>query len=223
MPRSAVPRPAKDLKGFGKVALAPGEDTTAEFALDERSFAFYHADRRQWVVEAGDYTVFVGASSRDIRLNASVAVEGETLPADTSTAAVYRRLAEAETITKDEFATVYRGALPDNVPQQRGQYDYNSTFSDFKTMWIGKTVDRLLRLYCALMMRYPDGEAKRRQLYSELEVPIVREGFDKGTATKAQSDAKLHIFNKSLPGGLLRLLAAPKKKRARNAPNGTEV
>lgn len=223
LPRSAVPRPAKELKGFCKVALAPGEETTAEFALDERSFAFYHADRGQWVVEAGDYTVFVGASSRDIRLNASVAVEGETLPADTSTAAVYRRLAEAATITKDEFATVYRGALPDNVPQQRGQFDYNSTFSDFKTMWIGKTVDRLLRLYCALMMRYPDGEAKRRQLYSELEVPIIREGFDKGTATKAQSDAKLHIFNKSLPGGLLRLLAAPKKKRARNAPNGTEV
>jgi beta-glucosidase len=211
---SAVARPAKELKGFCKVALEPGEEKTAEFTPDERSFAFYHAGRKEWVVEAGAYTVLAAASSRDIRLTGTVFVDGEELPAE-ETPAVYRNLPGAEEISKQDFAAIYGGPLPENEPQQRGRYDYNSTFTDFKTMWIGKLADTLIRLYCAVAFRYPDGAYRKKQLYSELDVPIIREGFDKGTATKEASDAKLHIFNESLPGGLIRLLAAERKKKSR--------
>ena len=60
-------RPAKELKGFAKVGLNPGETKTVSIHLDERAFAYYHPIHRQWVAEDGDYELWVGASASDIR------------------------------------------------------------------------------------------------------------------------------------------------------------
>ena len=67
-------RPLKELKGFKKVELAPGEEKTVEFELNKRSFAFYDVDIKDWRVEAGDYKIKVGASSRDLRLAKKISV-----------------------------------------------------------------------------------------------------------------------------------------------------
>ena len=64
---ASVQRPEKELKGFEKVSLEPGETADVSFVLDERSLAFYDPDQRAWVAEAGEFVVLVGSSSRDIR------------------------------------------------------------------------------------------------------------------------------------------------------------
>jgi beta-glucosidase len=64
---SALARPFKELKGFAKVALEPGETRTISILLDFRSFAYYHPAYRQWITEDGDFDIFIGASSADIR------------------------------------------------------------------------------------------------------------------------------------------------------------
>jgi beta-glucosidase len=66
--QSAVQRPEKELKGFTKVLLAPGETKTVKMALNSRSFAYYSTEKHTWVVEPGDFEIQVGSSSRDIRL-----------------------------------------------------------------------------------------------------------------------------------------------------------
>jgi len=66
--KSSLPRPSKELKGFAKVPLKPGESIAVEFSLDERSLAFYDPYKHGWVVEPGEFEVQVGSSSRDIRL-----------------------------------------------------------------------------------------------------------------------------------------------------------
>jgi beta-glucosidase len=71
---SAVERPEKELKGFAKVSLAPGETKTVRMGLNARSFAYYSPQRRSWVVEAGDYGVLLGSSSRDIRQRSAFTV-----------------------------------------------------------------------------------------------------------------------------------------------------
>jgi beta-glucosidase len=68
--QSGVQRPEKELKGFAKVSVAPGETKTVRMGLNARSFAYYFPEKHSWVVDAGDYGVLVGSSSRDIRLNA---------------------------------------------------------------------------------------------------------------------------------------------------------
>ncbi len=68
-----VPRAMRELKGFEKVALAPGETKRVSFTLDQRSFAYFNAESNAWAVEEGTYGIEIGASSRAIKL------EGEML------------------------------------------------------------------------------------------------------------------------------------------------
>lgn len=67
---ASLARPVKELKGFQKVALQPGESRTVEFFLDSRAFAFFDPYRKGWIVEPGLFEIQVGSSSGDIRLKA---------------------------------------------------------------------------------------------------------------------------------------------------------
>jgi beta-glucosidase len=66
--KPAIDRPVRELKGFAKVTLQPGETKGVEFILKPRDFAWFDASGHQWKSNAGDYEIEVGASSRDIRL-----------------------------------------------------------------------------------------------------------------------------------------------------------
>lgn len=68
----SVERPVRELKGFEKVELEPGDSAMVTVELDESSFQYYHPDELEWVLESGDYEVQVGNSSRDIKLRANV-------------------------------------------------------------------------------------------------------------------------------------------------------
>jgi beta-glucosidase len=65
---STVRRPLKELKGFQKVLLQPGEEKLMEFTLEWNDFAFYSSVYHKWMVEEGAFEIMIGASSRDIRL-----------------------------------------------------------------------------------------------------------------------------------------------------------
>lgn len=62
-------RPRKELKGFEKVNLEPGETKTVTMTLDKRSFAWYNTELKDWFAGSGGYEIMIGASSRDIRLS----------------------------------------------------------------------------------------------------------------------------------------------------------
>jgi len=72
--KPSVARPDKELKGYAKVSLKPGETKKVSLALDGRSFAYYEPAKKGWVAEKGEYGILVGASSRDIKLNGSYKV-----------------------------------------------------------------------------------------------------------------------------------------------------
>ncbi len=71
---SSVPRPLKELKGFAKVSLSPGETKQVTVNLDRRAFSYYDVKKHDWVVEPGDFDVYVGRSSAQIELSGKVAV-----------------------------------------------------------------------------------------------------------------------------------------------------
>ena len=68
---ASLNRPIKELKGFTKVDLEPGETKTVTIQLDFRSFAFYHPEYKNWITEDGDFEILIGASAEDIRLKAT--------------------------------------------------------------------------------------------------------------------------------------------------------
>ncbi|RXZ73178.1 glycoside hydrolase family 3 C-terminal domain-containing protein [Agromyces albus] len=75
---SAVVRAPRELKGFAKVTLAAGESREVVVHVRREDLAYWDIRVDRWVVEGGDYTVAVGASSRDIRSSVTVAVEGDS-------------------------------------------------------------------------------------------------------------------------------------------------
>jgi beta-glucosidase len=65
----------KELKGFAKVQLEPGERKSVSFELGARAFAFYDVTRHDWVVEPGQFDLLVGASSRQILATVTLQVD----------------------------------------------------------------------------------------------------------------------------------------------------
>jgi beta-glucosidase len=70
--KSSLTRPFKELKGFAKVRLQPGETSTVLAHLDFRSFAYYDPSYKRWVAENGDFDILIGSSSVDIRCKKTV-------------------------------------------------------------------------------------------------------------------------------------------------------
>lgn len=66
-PQSDLVRPLKELKGFTKVEIQPGETKTVSIPLDFRAFAYYHPSYQQWITEDGDFNILIAASAADIR------------------------------------------------------------------------------------------------------------------------------------------------------------
>ena len=74
LPGSKVFRAERELKGFQKLRLAPGQEAQAVFTLPNEALAWYDPRGRGWSVEPGQYRVLIGASCRDIRLEGTLAV-----------------------------------------------------------------------------------------------------------------------------------------------------
>ena len=73
-PHSQVSRPAKELKGFSRVNLKPGETKTVTVTLDGRAFSYYDVDAKQWRADPDEYQILVGRSSQDIQLRGTVSL-----------------------------------------------------------------------------------------------------------------------------------------------------
>jgi beta-glucosidase len=85
---SNIVRPIRELKGFQKVYLNPGESKRITLELDEQSFAYYDIGSARWATEPGAYTIWVGASSRDLKLTGKVTLVSQRFwPCDDFSAA----------------------------------------------------------------------------------------------------------------------------------------
>mgnify|MGYP001152727353 FL=1 len=69
-------RPAKELKGFARVTIAPGEKQRITITLDDKAFRFWNVKANRWEIEGGEYELLVGASVEDIRLCEKISVHG---------------------------------------------------------------------------------------------------------------------------------------------------
>jgi beta-glucosidase len=73
--KSGLARPEKELKGFTKVELQPGETKSVSIQLDFRAFAYYHPEYKQWITEDGDFDLLIASSAADIRQTLTVMLE----------------------------------------------------------------------------------------------------------------------------------------------------
>ena len=127
-PRTGPYRPAKELKSFARVYLTPGESRTVDFPLDDRSFAIWSDG---WKVPAGTYTLLVGSSSEDIRLQQEIEVPGADLPAPARQAGSWYETLQGLP-TDDEFAALYGSPLQDDPPLEPGRFSMEDSIMEMK-------------------------------------------------------------------------------------------
>jgi len=137
---STVFRPVKELKGFTKVHLQPGEEKEVTITLERRAFAFYDVTQKEWVVEAGNFEILVGASSRDIRLTMIIRVDSTQRASpitNRESLAPYYALT-SKPIPQSAFTALCGRALPENTIPQKGNYTLNTPFGDMNDSWLAR-------------------------------------------------------------------------------------
>ena len=144
---SDIYRAPKEMKGFDKVFLQPGESKTVTMALDTRSFAYYNVPAADWAVEGGVYQLLVGAASRDIRLQADIEVTGDgkeaLLASQKQEAPIYFNLPQGTLEVPDaDFIAVFGHPLPPAHRLPGEEYTINSTLGEIKDTSIGKNLYR---------------------------------------------------------------------------------
>ena len=73
--KSSLPRPVKELKGFSKIQLAPGETQEVTFLIDKQALSFFNDSRHEWVAEPGKFEAQIAASATDIKSKVTFELE----------------------------------------------------------------------------------------------------------------------------------------------------
>ncbi|MBR2288225.1 MAG: glycoside hydrolase family 3 C-terminal domain-containing protein [Clostridia bacterium] len=109
---SALLRPVRELKGFARVTLAPGETKTVTIALDDKAFRYFNVGTNGWEIEGGTYQIEVGASVRDIRLCAEVEVQGTSAQIPETAKADFLKVESLSALSDEKYAALLGRPIP---------------------------------------------------------------------------------------------------------------
>ncbi len=141
-------RPVQELKGFVRITLAPKEKKRAEITLSDRSFALWSTKHGDWVVEAGEYEILVGASSRDIRLHGTVTRKGitEKLYDEPELAPYY--IADIKDVPDAAFEALLGRPIPQHNWDREAPFEFNDCVSqgEYLRGGLGKAIYNGVRL-----------------------------------------------------------------------------
>jgi beta-glucosidase len=211
-------RPHKELKGFAKISLEPGEESEVGFELDRRAFAYYNTDLRDWHIESGEFEILVGASSRDIRLSEIVNMESSqpsTGAADRDNLAVYYDLQKDTRVQQAEFETLLGRQVPSNEFTKGEAYTINTPISDMRESFVGRLLAGYMKRQVNALIKGGDEDSPTALL---LEA-IVREAplrtmlmTGDGAVSREMLDALLIMINGKFFKGLGALIKALRKR-----------
>lgn len=132
----SVFKPVKELKGFAKVFLQPGEEKEVKITLSPRAFAYYNTNQKSWVVEKGEYVISAAASSRDIRLSATVSLDGAE-PVTEKQINAYQHLSAPLFVDDKDFVLLYGQPLPAAYRQKGEAFTLHSTLGEISKTQTG--------------------------------------------------------------------------------------
>jgi beta-glucosidase len=214
---STVFRPDKELKGFAKVEVLPGEEAEVVIELNPRSFAYYNTDLEDWHVESGTFEILVGASSRDIRLQTTVEVSSTQKAApgiDRRKLATYYDFPKGTPVSQEAFESLYGRPLPANRDPERGQYTINTPVGDMHSSFIGRQLFAYMKKQISRMIEGQEGTPTAylmQAMVREMPMRSMLMSAD-GALTREMLDALLLIINGKLFKGLGALVKAARAR-----------
>ncbi len=132
-PESNIFRPVRELKGFIKVTLQPGETKRVTVAFDEHSFAHYNEVAKGWKVAPGEYTIEVGGSVRDIQLRSVIKSEGEEVQSKYDEATLWEYFsAQVRNVSDEAFSQLLGRPLPPSLWDRKFPLTYDDTIAQLQ-------------------------------------------------------------------------------------------
>ena len=196
-------RPKKELKGFAKVELEPGESKQVHIAFDDKTFRYFDIGTNKWEIEKGLYSIMIGTSVEDIVLKDKLEVEG-TISAPTCDKTLLPNYAvgNLRNIPDEEFAALLGHPIPDGklpfYKKNRMVIDYNTTFQElrYSKRWIGRLVGKAIPWFVRVLRKFGN-----RVLANTLVMGVVHQPmrgmsrFSQGGLRMSQLDGLIMIFN----------------------------
>ena len=135
-------RPERELRGFEKIHLLPGESKAVSFTIDDRSFAVWN---NGWRVPAGEYAIEIGSSSRDIRLSEKITVAGEDVKSNCQNSWYHTLLGKP---TREEWERLMGHSVPLSVEPKKGEFTMDNSCMEMKKhsfmMWVQYLVTKII-------------------------------------------------------------------------------
>ena len=198
---SKIYRPVKELKGFKKVFVRSGESVTVTIDFDDKTFRYFDADTDKWEVEGGEYQLYIGASSADIRLKTTVRREGtlSNCPRSMPQLPSYF-VGKVTDIGDEEFRALIGREIPkagyDFYKKNRLTVHENSTVADLKYArgGTGRAFYRIIIFIIALMAKFGNKTTANTLTMGALHAPV--RGLAKfGGMTRRQLEGLIVMFN----------------------------
>ena len=189
--QGSIYRPKKELKGFKKVYLEPGETKRVEIELDEYAFRYYDVIKDKWSIEQGTYYIYVASSVNDVRLKKCVEI-GQT---NESTPSYFR--GDIENVSDEEFIKLYGGDIKE--PEADGIIRRNDSVSALANS--KSFVGRMIVKYLNRRLKNSKTDLKKKADTSgALDMPL--RGIGKLTGGKMNAKMVDSIVDIANGGGL---------------------
>jgi beta-glucosidase len=188
----------KKLRGFKKVHLEVGEEKTVTFTLNRQDFAYYNRETKRFEVEELDYTIYIGASSLDIRMQDTITLKSKyaatKIPERDARDCCYKHIKQQKgTFTHESFRMILDASIK---PIKPCQFTLNTPLSEIKQNRIGrKLYDKASAM---LESRLPEDETSKRMFTMMFEMMPLRSlvFMSEGAFKLHQAHAIIHMMNK---------------------------
>ena len=198
-----IVRPVKELKGFVKVSLKAGETKVVQIPFDDKTFRYFDVETNKWEVEKGNYDIYIGASSDDIRLKDTIAQEGtrEETPYDKVKLPNYA-VGNLRNVSDEEFETLLGHPIPDGekpfYKKNRLVVDYNTTVTElrYSKRWIGRLIGKAIPWFTRVLTKLGNKELANTLIMGVVHQPMRGwSRFSNGGLRMSQLDGLIMMFN----------------------------
>ena len=219
LPGSVILRPNKELKGFTKVELKPGEEKEVTIPFDDKTFRYFNTATNKFEIEDGDYLISVGASLEDIRLQGIIHVDGTTdnLPYDKSEFPGYLAL-DIKAIPDQEFEKLLGRNIKPNIikgKKHRQTVDYNTTVMELRYSrgWTGRFFAGALRFAYNFLNFFGQHSTANTLVMGVFHQPMRNLSKMGGIMSMGQLDGLIIMFNGKFFKGLNHFFKAGKVRK----------
>ncbi|MUK88505.1 glycosyl hydrolase [Ornithinibacillus sp. L9] len=194
---SKIFRSKKELKGFDKVYLEPGETKRLTLELTKRDFSYYNPEINDWEIESGNYKIQVGSSIQEIHLKGTIEMAGVSPTVFLKSDYPHYAMANVKDIPDSEFEKILGSKLPPKNWDRHKDLGMNDTINQAQYKnWLGKLLYNFI-MFFHFFFKKIGKPLTANNVYFVINMPFRQiDRFTGGKVSKKKVEAFLRLINR---------------------------